>query len=90
MPTCRDCQSPIGFELTASGKKRPINADGSDHFVSCAARAARRGPRPPDDECLTCGSGNVRREPGKGPHYGAVVCNDCQAHRWLRQPEIVQ
>ena len=84
MALCRTCGAEISFVPTKNGKLMPTNPDGTPHFATCNERA--RGPRPPDNVCLTCGSMNVERLPGTGPHYGAVKCIDCGQHRWLRRP----
>lgn len=84
---CRNCGEPISFTLNHNDKWVPTNDDGSNHFSTCVAKKQERGPRPPDDVCLACGSLDVERLPGQGPHWGAIRCNDCRQHRWLRAPQ---
>jgi hypothetical protein len=86
MPACRECGVQIGFTETEHGRLMPTNADGTSHFGSCSVRLAKRKTAPPDNICAACGSDHVEREPGKGPHYGALRCLDCRAFRWLRRP----
>ena len=40
----------------------------------------------PGATCHECGSSNVFRTPGAGPHYAGLRCRDCHAHRWLPTP----
>jgi hypothetical protein len=82
---CRNCNALIEFRQNHNGKWVPYDEDGTVHFVSCSARRDR--PELPDDVCLSCGSLDVERQPGRGPHYAALVCRDCGAHRWLRRPK---
>lgn len=84
MPACRSCSAPIEFETTESGKLRPLNPDGTVHFATRPSRKDR--PALPDNVCTACGSLDVERMPGKGPHVGAIRCRDCRAWRWLRKP----
>ena len=84
MSVCRDCGAPLQWELTTGGKYRPLNPDGSLHFLSCSALPPK--PMLPDHVCLSCGSLDVVQEPGRGPHYAGLRCNDCRAFRWLRKP----
>ena len=83
---CRDCQQPIAFEVTDRGAKRPINADGVPRPATCPESPRNKRPAVPDNICAACGSDNVEREPGTGPHFGALRCHECGAHRWLRRP----
>lgn len=87
MTTCRDCQAEIAFALTARGRWQTINADGVPHAATCPARQKARPPAGPDTLCAACGSDNVERSPGTGPHFGSLRCHDCNAHRWLRKPQ---
>lgn len=81
---CRQCGQPIGFRQLPSGKWQPIDVEtGEVHFATCPARV--RPPAPPENVCTSCGSLSVTRLPGSGPHHGAIRCNDCGAHRWLRK-----
>lgn len=86
MPRCRECQAPIEFKETPSGRLQPVNPDLSVHFGTCAARKANR-PAYPEDLCLRCESHNTERGPGTGQHHASLRCLDCGAHRWLRKPE---
>jgi DNA-directed RNA polymerase subunit RPC12/RpoP len=86
MATCRDCSAPILWEELESGKKRAMDLDGRPHPATCPKSAWNMRPRLPDDVCLGCGSQDVERLPGQGPHYGAIKCRDCGQHRWLRTP----
>ena len=37
--------------------------------------------------CPHCGSAALATELGRGPHYAALVCDDCGAHiKWLPAP----
>lgn len=86
MPACRACGEAIRFEPTAAGKLQPISVKtGVSHFADCPEAARFKKPAVPDNACA-CGSENVERLPGTGPHYGALRCHDCGAHRWLRRP----
>ncbi len=87
MPRCRDCQAEIVFMPTARGKLMPANPDGSPHPASCAMSPRNQRPVIPENVCAACGSDHVEREPGRGPHYGALRCLDCNAFRWLRKPQ---
>ena len=49
---CKKCSGPtcnakIRWEITASGKRTPVNEDGSPHWATCPDRAlfARRKPK---------------------------------------------
>ena len=44
----------------------------------------------PGATCSSCGSSNVVRMPGSGPHYAGLWCRDCLAHRWLPKPRADQ
>jgi len=83
-PVCRDCYVPILFAVLDSGRKVPINPDGSAHGLTCRRGS---GPRPPDDVCLRCKSTNVYRIAGKGSHWGGLRCQTCGAFRNLRRPD---
>lgn len=87
MTKCRACNAEITFTETVNGKMMPTNADGVSHFATCTARLKNRPPAPPDNECASCHSDNVEREPGRGPHFGGLRCHDCGAFRWLRRPQ---
>lgn len=87
MANCRSCGAAIRFEPTAKGKLMPVDPDGGSHFGTCSERLKDRPPSPPDNVCASCGSDNVEREPGRGPHFGALRCHDCNAFRWLRKPQ---
>lgn len=88
MAQCRACGEAIRFEPTASGKLQPISVKtGVSHFADCPEAARFKKPAPPDHLCAACGSDHVEREPGRGPHYGALRCLDCGAFRWLRRPQ---
>lgn len=86
MARCRACSAEITFVLTKFGKHMPVNSDGVSHFATCPAAERFRKPAPPQDECLSCGSKDLDRLPGQGPHHGAIRCRDCGAHRWTRKP----
>lgn len=87
MATCSACGEVIRFEATASGKLQPISLKtGISHFADCPQAAKFKKPAPPQDECLSCGSKDLDRLPGKGPHVGAIRCQNCGTHRWLRRP----
>jgi hypothetical protein len=84
---CRSCDAEIRFEPTAKGKLMPVSvATGESHFADCPNAARHRTPALPDNACASCGSDNVERLPGTGPHFGAIRCQDCGSHRWLRKP----
>ena len=83
MSRCRNCQAEIQWVETPNGRLMPIDADQVSHFARCPAA---RKPAPPQDVCLSCGSRDLERLPGKGPHHGAIRCRVCGAHRWLRTP----
>lgn len=85
MARCRGCSAEISFVQTVNGKLMPVDADGTSHFATCVQAARFKKPALPEDTCV-CGSKNVEREPGKGPHWGALRCLDCDAFRWLRKP----
>jgi hypothetical protein len=89
---CRDCGAPITFRQTKAGKWQPIDVmTGEVHFAVCSAKT-RSTPRKGSsglvrtDVCYKCGSLDVIQVPGSGPHWGALRCNDCGAHRWLGKP----
>ncbi len=82
---CRSCGQAISFTKNHNDKWVPTNDDGTNHFTTCSARKER--PPLPNDVCLKCGSLDVERLPGSGPHYGAIRCKDCGQHRWLRAPQ---
>lgn len=87
MPACRACGAEIRFEETARGRLQPISvATGVSHFADCPQGARFKKPAVPDNICAACGSENVEREPGRGPHFGGLRCHDCSAFRWLRAP----
>lgn len=81
---CRQCGQPIRWRETPGGRWQPIDPDGSVHFVSCPAREHKELP---DNVCTSCGSLNVERGPGAGPHYARLRCLDCQSLRWLPHPK---
>lgn len=81
--TCRDCGRPIRWRETSSGKMQPIDPDGGAHFASCPKRERKNLP---ENACSSCGSLNVERGPGAGPHYARLRCLDCQGLRWLPRP----
>lgn len=81
--TCRQCGQPIRWRETPNGKMQPINEDGEIHFATCPKRERKKLP---DNVCTSCGSFNVERGPGVGPHYAKLRCLDCQAFRWLPRP----
>lgn len=88
MAKCRACGEDIRFELTAKGKHQPISVrTGVSHFADCPEATRFKKPAVPDNQCAACGSDNVEREPGRGPHFGALRCHDCQSFRWLRKPQ---
>lgn len=87
MATCRACRAPITFAETKNGKLMPVDADGTPHFAACPEAARFRKPAVPDNLCASCGSDNVERLPGTGPHFGALRCHDCGSRRWLRKPQ---
>lgn len=87
MGRCRDCGGDIEFVPTAYGRLMPANPDGSPHPATCPEAPRNKRPAVPDNLCAACGSDNVEREPGVGPHFGALRCHDCNAHRWLRKPQ---
>lgn len=43
-----------------------------------------------DLTCARCGSANTRVEPGAGPHWKALRCLECGAHRWLPKPPEIR
>lgn len=90
MAKCRDCGVEIGFLPTPRGKWQAVDKDGGPHAASCSKRLANRPPAPPENECASCHSDNVEREPGKGPHFGGLRCHECGAFRWLRKPMETQ
>lgn len=81
--TCRNCGQPIRFRETRNGSFQAIDPDGSIHFATCPARERKELP---DNACIACGSMNVERGPGAGPHYARLRCLDCQSLRWLPWP----
>jgi hypothetical protein len=81
---CPACKAPIVFCSTVRGKHQPVDPDGEIHFATCPAR---QRPTLPDNVCVSCGSLDVVRGPGKGPHAASLRCRDCGAFRWLRQPD---
>lgn len=87
MPKCRACAAEIQFVPTERGKLMPVDTDGTSHFATCPEAARFKKPAVPDNLCAACGSDNVEREPGRGPHFGALRCHDCAAFRWLRAPK---
>lgn len=87
MTNCRDCGERIGFVPTARGKWQAVNQGGEPHAATCSKRLRNRPPEVPHNLCASCGSDNVERLPGKGPHFGALRCHDCSAFRWLRKPQ---
>lgn len=88
MANCRSCGATIRFEPTAKGKLMPMSiATGESHFADCPSAKQHRMPAVPDNLCASCGSDNVERLPGIGPHFGALRCYDCGSHRWLRRPQ---
>lgn len=88
MAKCRSCDAEIRFEPTAKGKLMPVSlATGESHFADCPTAAKHRKPALPDNICAACGSDNVERSPGVGPHFGGLRCHDCNAFRWLRRPQ---
>lgn len=90
MTNCRDCGARIDFKPTERGRWQAINVDGEPHAATCSVRLRQRPPAPPDNACAACGSDKVEREPGRGPHFGALRCHECQAFRWLRKPQETQ
>lgn len=91
MPACRACGAAIRFEPTAKGKLHPISlATAESHFADCPEAPRFKKPATPENQCAACGSENVEREPGRGPHFGALRCMDCNAFRWLRKPVETQ
>jgi hypothetical protein len=87
MAACRACGAAIRFEPTAKGKLMPVSiATGESHFADCPEADRFKKPALPEDTCV-CGSKNVERLPGKGPHYAALHCLDCDGRRWLRRPQ---
>lgn len=88
MATCRECGAAIAFAETTNGKLMPIDVDGVSRFATCPASDRFRKPEPPQDICLGCGSQDLERLPGQGPHYGAIRCRSCGQHRWLRRPKV--
>ncbi len=90
MAKCRACAADIRFTETKNGKLMPVNADGTSHFSNCPEATRFRKRATPDNICAGCGSDNVERLPGTGPHFGALRCHACSAHRWLRKPQETQ
>lgn len=90
MTRCRSCGQPIGFTLTGNSKWLPTNPDGSPHPATCPERLKNRPPEVPHNLCASCGSDDVEREPGRGPHFGGLRCHACGAFRWLRRPQESQ
>lgn len=86
MRRCRDCQGTIVFKPLPSGRFLPADPNGEPHAMTCPASRRNTRPPAPDNVCASCGSDHVEREPGRGPHYGALRCLDCNAFRWLRRP----
>lgn len=86
MARCRGCDAEIAFTETKNGKLMPVDADGTSHFATCPESARFKKPALPQDECLACGSRDLERLPGTGPHFGAIRCLDCGVRRWLRRP----
>ena len=87
MPPCNACGQQIRFELTPKGRYQPVSeATGKSHFIDCPEADRFKKPALPDNQCA-CGSENVERLPGKGPHHAALRCDDCGSRRWLRRPQ---
>lgn len=86
MAACRACGVAITFEETKNGKLMPVDADGTSHFATCPQADRFRKPALPEDQCHACGSKEIERLPGKGPHHGAIRCLNCGVRRWLRKP----
>ena len=88
MPTnsCRDCGQPIRWRETQNEKWQPIDGDGGLHFLTCPKRERKTYP---DNVCISCGSLNVERGPGAGPHFARLRCLDCQSLRWLPRPKLL-
>jgi DNA-directed RNA polymerase subunit RPC12/RpoP len=86
MAACRECGAVIEFTETSNGKLMPVDGDGTSHFATCLKGKRTQHPPPPPDLCLRCGSQSVQRLPGQGPHHGAIKCQECGQHRWLRKP----
>lgn len=88
MANCRSCGAAIRFEPTSKGRLMPVSiTTGESHFIDCPNAERHRKPVVPDNLCAACGSDNVEREPGRGPHFGALRCHDCGGFRWLRKPQ---
>jgi hypothetical protein len=43
--SCRSCGASIYWILTASGKRMPVDPDGTSHFATCPNAAHHRKPR---------------------------------------------
>lgn len=43
---CRSCGGRMFWIVTASGRKMPLNPDGTSHFASCPDADAHRKPKP--------------------------------------------
>ncbi len=91
MPACRACGETIRFESTKNGRLQPVSIKtGVSHFADCPQAERFKKPAVPENQCASCGSDHVEREPGRGPHFGALRCLDCGAFRWLRRPQETQ
>lgn len=42
---CRSCGAPIEWVLTESGKRMPVDPDGTSHFVTCPEASKWRKKR---------------------------------------------
>ena len=42
---CRSCGAGINWTMTRSGKRAPMNHDGTSHFATCPNAASHRAPR---------------------------------------------
>ncbi len=83
---CIHCGRRITFTKTPRGRWFPIDAKtGTSHFELC--RGIPTKPALPATRCHRCGSRDVERLPGSGPHAAALRCRQCGSHRWLpREP----
>lgn len=88
MPRCRDCGQHIEFETLRTGKKRPVNMDGSAHFGTCRTEVQPRPKGPPLNVCVKCGSVDVEVTQPTSGQPGGVRCSDCGFHRWLRKEAV--
>jgi predicted RNA-binding Zn-ribbon protein involved in translation (DUF1610 family) len=53
------------------------------------AKSFKRIERTSPQACRKCGSTNIHRTPGSGPHAAGLRCNDCGHHLgWVSKQEV--